>query len=143
MDEEHVVRFDRGSEQFRRIHGRSGAQVIEGLADIAPDLGRYVVEFAFGDVYARPGLGVRERQIATVAGLTALATAPAQLKIHIEAALKVGVTPHEVVEVITQMALYAGFPAALNGIAAAREAFASAGVPLPLGDSDEAAGPAD
>lgn len=134
MNDEHVARFDRGSAQFRRIHDRGGAQVIEGLADIAPDLGRYVVEFAFGDVYARPGLGLRERQIATVAALTALATAPAQLKVHIEAALKVGVTPHEVVEIITQMALYAGFPAALNGITAAREAFAAAGVPLPLGE---------
>ena len=136
MDDEHE-RFDRGSEQFRRIHDKSGAQVVEGLADIAPDLGRYVVEFAFGDVYARPGLGLRERQIATVAALTALATAPAQLQVHIEAALKVGVTPHEVVEVITQMALYAGFPAALNGITAARAAFAAAGVPLPLRQEGE------
>ena len=136
MHDEHM-RFDRGSEQFRRIHDRSGAQVVEGLADIAPDLGRYVVEFAFGDVYARPGLGLRERQIATVAALTALATAPAQLQVHIEAALKVGVTPHEVVEVITQMALYAGFPAALNGITAARAAFTSAGVSLPLRQADD------
>jgi 4-carboxymuconolactone decarboxylase len=130
-------RFDRGSDRFHQIHGRSGAQVVEGLADIAPDLGRYVVEFAFGDVYDRPGLGLRERQIATVAALTALATAPAQLKVHIEAALKVGVTPHEVVEVITQMALYAGFPAALNGITAAREAFTSLGIELPLGEDPQ------
>lgn len=136
MDDEHKIRFERGSERFREIHHKSGAQVIEGLADIAPDLGRYVVEFAFGDVYTRPGLGLRERQIATVAALTALATSPAQLKLHIGTALKVGVTPHEVVEVITQMALYAGFPAALNGIAAAREAFAEAGVSLPLRDPE-------
>lgn len=118
-------RFARGSEVLRRTHGKAGDDIVEGLADVAPDLGRMVVEFAFGDLYARPGLGLRERQIATVAALTALGTAPDQLQTHIEAALHLGITREEVVEIIMQMAAYAGFPAALNGVAAAREAFAA------------------
>ncbi len=66
------------------------------------------------------------REIAVVASLTALGNAAPQLKVHIHAALNVGVTREEVVEVIMQMAVYAGFPAALNGLTAAREVFAAA-----------------
>jgi 4-carboxymuconolactone decarboxylase len=119
-------RFERGSRRLTEVDGEAGAKVIEELADIAPDLGRYIVEFAFGDVYSRPGLSLRERQIATVAALTALGTAQPQLRVHVGAALNVGLTREEIVEVMIQMAVYAGFPAALNGIAAARDAFAAA-----------------
>jgi len=133
-------RFERGRRRLAEVDGEAGAAVIAGLADIAPDLGRYVVEFAFGDVYSRPGLSLRDRQIATVAALTALGTAQPQLRVHIGAALNVGLTREEIVEVITQMAVYAGFPAALNGIAAARNVFAAtpdAGEP-PTADPREA-----
>jgi len=119
-------RFERGSRRLTEVDGEAGAKVIEELADIAPDLGRYIVEFAFGDVYSRPGLSLREHQIATVAALTALGTAQPQLRVHVGAALNVGLTREEIVEVMIQMAVYAGFPAALNGIAAARDAFAAA-----------------
>ncbi|MFX8203601.1 carboxymuconolactone decarboxylase family protein, partial [Acinetobacter baumannii] len=80
----------------------------------SPDLGRYIVEFGFGDVYSRPGLTLREREIATIAALTALGNAAPQLKVHIAAGLNVGLTRQEITETILQMALYAGFPAALN-----------------------------
>jgi 4-carboxymuconolactone decarboxylase len=86
-------------------------------------LGRYIIEFAFGDIYARPGLDLKLREIATVAALTALGNAQPQLKVHIHGALNVGCTREEVVEVILQMAVYAGFPAALNGVTAAKEVF--------------------
>ena len=85
-----------------------------------------MVAFGFGDVYGRPGLGLREREIATVAALTALGTAERQLRVHLRAALNVGVTREELVEVVIQMAVYAGFPAALNGISAIRQVFAEA-----------------
>ena len=104
------------------------------MRDIAPDFANYVVEFAFGDIYARPGLDLKSRQIATVAALTALGTAGPQLRTHISGALKVGCSREEIVEVIMQMAVYAGFPAALNGLAAAREVFAEAPAhPLEIG----------
>ncbi len=116
-------RYAQGWEKLKEIHGEQGERAIESLKDIAPDLGRYVIEFAFGDIYSRPGLDPKSRQIATIAALTALGNAQPQLKVHIHAALNVGCTREEVVEVIMQIAVYAGFPAALNGIFAAKEVF--------------------
>jgi 4-carboxymuconolactone decarboxylase len=81
------------------------------------------MEFAFGDIHCRPGLSLPSREIATIAALTALGTAAPQLRAHIDGALNVGCSEQEIVEVIMQMALYAGFPAAINGIQAAREVF--------------------
>ncbi len=103
----------------------AGERVVEAMADISPDLGRYIVEFGFGDVYCRPGLTLREREIATIAALTALGNAAPQLKVHIAAGLNVGLTRQEITETILQMALYAGFPAALNGMFAAKDVFAA------------------
>ena len=94
------------------------------MADIAPDFARYVIEFSFGDIYSRPGLDLRAREIATIAALTALGNASPQLKVHIEAGLNVGLSREEITEVMMQMAVYAGFPAALNGLFAAKEVFA-------------------
>jgi len=119
-------RFTRGLEKLREIDGEAGEQVVASLADIAPDFARYLIEFPFGDIYSRPGLDLRCREIAVVAALTAMGNATPQLKVHLRAALNVGVTRQEIVEVIMQMAVYAGFPAALNGLTAAREVFAAA-----------------
>jgi 4-carboxymuconolactone decarboxylase len=116
-------RFTSGLAKLKEIDGEAGEQVIEALKDIAPDLARYTIEFPFGDIYQRPGLDLRSREIATVAALTALGTAQPQLKVHIHGALNVGCTRTEIVEVIIQMAAYAGFPAALNGMFAAKEVF--------------------
>lgn len=95
------------------------------LADIAPDFARYLLEFPFGDIYCRPDLDLRSREVATIAALTALGNAAPQLRVHIEAGLNVGLAREEIVEIIMQMAVYAGFPAALNGLFAAKEVFAS------------------
>ncbi len=116
-------RYERGLRKLNEIDGEAGQRVINSLKDIAPDLGRYVIEFGFGDIYSRPGLDVKSREVATVAALTALGTATPQLKVHITAALNVGCTRQEVVEIIIQMAVYAGMPAALNGMFAAKEVF--------------------
>jgi len=117
-------RYKRGWERLKEIDGEAGERVIESLKDIAPDLARYVIEFPFGDVYSRPGLDLKSREIATVSALTALGNAIPQLKVHIHAALNVGCTRQEVVEIIIQMSVYAGFPAALNAMFAAKEVFA-------------------
>lgn len=118
-------RFITGQEMLQKVDGKGGDAVIESLQDIAPDFAQYLIEFPFGDIYSRPGLDLRSREIATVAALTALGNATPQLKVHIGAALHVGLTQDEIVEVIMQMAVYAGFPAALNGLFAAKEVFAS------------------
>ncbi len=118
-------RYQQGLAKLREIDGEAGQRVIDSLAGIAPDFARYLIEFPFGDIYSRPGLDLRSREIAVVAALTAMGNAAPQLKVHLQAALNVGVTREEIVEVIMQMAVYAGFPAALNGLAAAREVFAA------------------
>lgn len=116
-------RFERGLEKLKEVDREQGERVMESLKDIAPDLARYVIEFPFGDIYSRPGLDLRSREIAAVAALAALGTATPQLKVHIHGALNVGLSHREVVEILIQMAVYAGFPAALNGMLAAKEVF--------------------
>ena len=118
-------RYITGQEMLQRVDGHGGEAVVDSLQDIAPDFARYLIEFPFGDIYARPGLDLRSREIATIAALTALGNAAPQLKVHIAAGLNVGLTQEEITEVIMQMAVYAGFPAALNGLFAAKEVFAA------------------
>jgi 4-carboxymuconolactone decarboxylase len=118
-------RYDRGLAKLAEIDGQAGTNVIDSLRDIAPDFARYLIEFPFGDIYSRPGLDLRSREIAVVAALTAMGNAAPQLRVHIEGALNVGVSKDEIVEVMMQMSVYAGFPAALNGLFAAKEVFAA------------------
>lgn len=117
-------RYSRGWEKLREIDGQAGERVIASLSDIAPDFAKYLIEFPFGDIYSRPQLDLKAREIGVVAALTALGNAAPQLKVHIHGALNVGCTREEVVEIIMQMAVYAGFPVALNGLSAAKEVFA-------------------
>lgn len=123
-DKRHAI----GESTLAAITGGTGTAVVDGLKDIAPDLAEWIISFSYGDVMARPGLDKRSRQFATVAALTAMGTATPQLKVHIHGALNVGCQPSEIVEVILQMAVYAGFPAAINGLNVAREVFQERGV---------------
>ncbi|KAF0223472.1 MAG: hypothetical protein FD176_1934 [Rhodospirillaceae bacterium] len=118
------TRYQRGCRALAAIDGEAGQRVIDALADIAPDFARYLIEFPFGDIYSRSQLDLRSREIATIAALTALGNAAPQLKVHIHAGLNVGLSRDEITETIMQMAVYAGFPAALNGLFAAKEVFA-------------------
>jgi len=117
-------RLERGRRALDAIDGQAGRNVIEALAGIAPDFATYLFEFPFGDIYSRPGLSLRDREIATIAALAAMGTAAPQLKVHIEAGLNVGLSEEEITEILMQMAVYAGFPAALNGLFAAKEVYA-------------------
>jgi len=181
-------RHARGLAALERLLGADAAAPILANADLSPDLVRFAIDFAFGEVLSRPGLDLKTqelctvaalaalahpvsqlkwhsdaalnvgaqqaeidevkriaraytrpsgggvegqgpldaatRELATVALLTALGTQPAALKNHLRAALSAGASREQIVRVIEQMALYAGFPAALNGISAAREVFA-------------------
>ena len=76
-------RYERGLKKLEEVDSEGGAKVIESLKDISPDMGRYLIEFPFGDIYSRPGLDLRSREIAAVAALTALGHALPQLKIHV------------------------------------------------------------
>jgi 4-carboxymuconolactone decarboxylase len=117
-------RYERGLAAMKAVDGEAGEKVAAALADIAPDLATYIIEFTFGEVYTRPHLDLRRREIVTIAACIALGTALPQLKVHIHGLLNVGGTEQEVVETVLHLAFYCGFPAALNAIAAAREVFA-------------------
>lgn len=181
-------RHEAGLRALERLGGPDAAAPILAAADIAPDLVRFAIDFAFGEVLSRPGLDVRTRELCTVAALaalgnaepqlqwhigaalyvgaserdvdqvqriarwyldasgaefdgpgtldaitrelatiallTAIATRPASLKARMRAAVRAGATRQQIVHVLEQMAIYAGFPAALNGVVAAREVFA-------------------
>ncbi|MDQ2733651.1 MAG: carboxymuconolactone decarboxylase family protein [Pseudomonadota bacterium] len=114
-------RFAAGMEALRNVDGHLGEKVIASLADIAPDLGRFIVEFAFGDIYTRPGMDLISRELVTVASLVALGSATAQLKVHMNGFLNVGGSVDQMVGCVLQTAVYAGFPRAINGALVAKE----------------------
>jgi 4-carboxymuconolactone decarboxylase len=120
-------RHELGELTLSRITGGTGTSVVESLKDIAPDLAEWIIDFSYGDVMSRPGLDLRSRQFATVAALTAMGTAMPQLRVHLHGALNVGCKPSELVEVILQMAVYSGFPSAINALDVAREVFKECG----------------
>lgn len=116
-------RYKIGLEKLGEIDGQAGEKVINALKEIAPDFADLLIEFPFGDIYSRKGLDLKSREIATVAALTAMGTAAPQLKVHVHGALNVGCSQQEIIEIMIQMAVYAGFPAALNGLFIAKEVF--------------------
>lgn len=117
------ARYARGRAKLRSIHGQHGVDTIDQVGRISPDIARLVYEFAYGDIVARPGLDVKSRQLATMAALVAMGNARPQLKAHIHGSMNVGWTRKQIVEVIMQLIVYCGFPAALNALAAADEVF--------------------
>ncbi len=116
-------KYEQGWKILNTIAPGAGDRTVNNLSDIAPDMVRYLMEFVFGEISARPGLDMKSREITAVAALSAIGTAPNQLKVHIQGALNSGCTREEVVEVIMQTLVYAGFPAALTGIRLAKEVF--------------------
>ena len=104
-----TTRYERGRERLREVHGDRSLATIESLGE----LGRLIIEVAYGDVYSRPALTTRERQIASVAALVATGRS-SQLPVHLRSALKAGLSLEQLQEVIIQTATIAGFPPAMN-----------------------------
>ncbi|TRW95430.1 carboxymuconolactone decarboxylase [Paracoccus sp. M683] len=109
-----------------RLDPAAPHRVAANLDALSDDFLEIILGFSFADVVSRPGLDLRTREMLTVSALTAMGTAPAQLEFHMRAALHVGVTREEITEILLQIAVYAGVPACMNGIAAAKMAFATA-----------------
>lgn len=124
-------RFARGMKVLTTIDGESGQKVIDSLVDISPELGHQIVAWAFGEIYDRPGLAPRDRQLVTLGMLTALGGCEPQLEVHVNAALNVGLTPEEIVEVFLHSAVYCGMPKALNATFVAKKVFTDRGL-LPV-----------
>jgi 4-carboxymuconolactone decarboxylase len=108
-------RYERGRARLLEVHGERSLAAVEGLGD----LGRMIVEFAYGDVYSRPGLSLRDRQIATVAVLVALGRS-SQLPVHLRSSLRAGLSADELREIVLQIATLAGFPVAMNAMSTLR-----------------------
>ena len=94
----------------------------QAFGDIAPALADYTDNVLFGDVWRRPGLSPRDRSLVTVATLVALYRTN-ELPSHLRLALQNGVTRDEVVEAITHLAFYAGWPTAATATGIARRVF--------------------
>lgn len=121
-------RYREGLKILNGISSHAAERINGLLSDICPDMARLVIEFPYGDIYSRPGLDIKTRELLTIASLTTLGYAKDQLKAHIDNALNVGCTKEEIVETIMQMSVYAGFPASLNGLFAAKEIFEEKGM---------------
>ena len=121
-------RFDKGWETVNRINADGAQRQWDALNAIAPDFARWIVESAYCDVLGRPQLSLRDRELATLAALATLGHAPVQLRAHVQGALNVGLSREEIVEVLMQMAIYAGVPAAINALQIAGEVFAERGL---------------
>ena len=121
-------RYERGLKTLEGISPDAAQRINDLLKDICPDMARLVVEFPYGDIYSRSGLDIKTRELITIASLTTLGYAKDQLKAHVQNALNVGCAKEEIVEAIMQMVVYAGFPAALNGLSAAKEVFEERGI---------------
>jgi 4-carboxymuconolactone decarboxylase len=124
-------RYDRGLKRLQELAGERGEQVMNGVDAVSPDLARFIVEFGYGDVYSRPGLDDRTRQLAAISALTAIGGAEPQLEYHIGIALNVGVEPAEIVETIVFLAPFVGFARTINATRSVRRVFASQGVEGP------------
>ncbi|WP_046225626.1 carboxymuconolactone decarboxylase family protein [Paenibacillus dauci] len=123
-----TTRYEKGWARLGEIDGHGGEQVIQSLQSIAPDLGKYIIEFAFGDIYTRPGLDAQQRQLITLASLTTQGGCEPQLDVHINASLNVGLTPLEIVEAIMHCVPYTGFPRVLNAVFVAKRIFEERGL---------------
>ena len=117
-----MTRYEKGKKTLESIQQRPVEEIFKDLEDIAPDLSRFVIEYPYSEIYTREELDLKTREICTVAALTVLGTIP-QLKDHINAALNVGNSPAEIVEIMMQMSAYCGFPKSINAVMAAKEVF--------------------
>lgn len=128
---ERQQRFEHGKAVLEAIDGEAGVNVINAVGDISPELAHQVVAWGFGEIYSRPGLDPRDRQLVTLGMLTALGGCEPQLDVHVNAALNVGLTPQQIIEALLHSVPYCGFPRALNATFTAKKVFAERGL-LPI-----------
>ena len=119
-------RYKKGYELYKKLHGEhAGKDIVDAFKDVSPEMEKFTMEFGFGDIFSRQGLDIKTRELCTISALTALGFAEPQLKAHVGAALTAGATPTEIKEVILQMLVYTGFPAAINAMLAAKDVLES------------------
>ncbi len=117
-------RYARGWAKLQQVSGNTGGPILAPLDEVAPGFSRYIVEFVFGDIFSRPGLDLKSREIVALAALATRGDTRRQLEVHIGNALKTGSSRQEIVEVFIEVAVFAGLPAAMNALFIARDVFA-------------------
>lgn len=125
-------RYQKGIDKIQELTSSSDdnptgfMDIGEGFKDIAPDLSRYVVEFAFADIYSRPGLDNKQKVMTTITAL--VAQGKPQIEMHIKTGLSVGLKPEEIVGCIIHLIPYVGFPSVLNALKVAQKVFNEKGI---------------
>lgn len=118
-----MTRLSNGKQILNQVDGAAADAVIASLKDIAPDVSNYIFEFAFNDIYSRPGLDLKQREMITITSLLTQGDTAAQLKVHINGARHVGLTQQEIIETFIHCLPHVGFPKVLNAITVAKEVF--------------------
>ena len=121
--DEASAEYQRGMNEIRKQLGPMADSYIQKIKALSPEFAWVNVTFPFGELYARDVLDLKTRELCTVAALTVQGFSLPELKLHIDAALRSGASREEVVEIITQMIAYAGFPAATNALMTAEAVF--------------------
>lgn len=124
------ARFQSGLDQLKTIDGVGGEKVIQSLEAVAPDLGKYIIEFAFGDIYTRKELTLQEREMITITSLLTAGGCEPQLEVHINGSLNVGISPEKIIETFIQCVPYVGFPKVLNAVFVAKSVFSERNITI-------------
>lgn len=125
-------RYERGLELFQNMVGPQGTAALEEVRQCYPDMAEFIVANGFGDIYSRPGLDLKQRELITLSSLITQGAAE-QLPMHVNAALNIGLTPEELIEVVIQCTAYAGFPKALSAFNVMIGEFHNRGIELTAG----------
>ncbi|MCP3032571.1 carboxymuconolactone decarboxylase family protein [Halobacillus sp. A1] len=123
-----TTRYEKGLEMLKEYtneeKGTNHFELMKGLNDIAPDIGKYIIEFAYGDIYSRNNLSKKNRALAVLSSLVTQGSGSLpQLELHINTALNAGLTEEEIVEAMIQLIPYVGFPTVINAVKQAQHVF--------------------
>ena len=125
-------RLDKGKHWFNEVYGEGKADgLVEMQVGLAQDLARFGIEFNFGDIYARPGLTLAQRELLSLASLVTIGGLEPQLRGHTRGAIRVGCTPTEILETVIHTVQYCGFPKALNAIRVVTDQLIELGEEIP------------
>ena len=116
-------KFNDGMKEMRKHFGKVADSWIGSIREISPEFAKVNVEFPFGELYTRSVLDDKTRELCTIAALTVQGFSIPELKVHTVGALNCGASRDEILEVVTQMLAYCGFPAATNALKAVNEVF--------------------
>ena len=117
------AKYIQGMQEMQKHFGYAAEKWIKAIHDIYPEFAKVNVEFPFGELYRRDVIDDKTRELCTVAALTVQGFSMPELKVHIKGALNTGSNKSEILEIITQMIAYCGFPAATNALLAAQDVF--------------------